>query len=517
MKPRARLVAKRIRVRRLRKRDYEAVVELQKACFPGMEPWSREQFYSQIEKFPDGQLCVEYDGKIVASSSSLIVDFDLYSDWHNWKEIADNGFIRNHTDDGDTLYGIEIMVHPRYRGYRLSRRLYDARKQLARERNLARIVIGGRIPGYHKYADQMSAEEYVERVQARELFDPVFTAQLANGFELRRLIPNYLPADEESRGYATYLEWTNHDYRRDGKTSVERVQNVRLATVQYQMRQVHSFDEMAAQVEFFVDAAADYRADFVLFPELFTTQLLSITPDRHPGSAARRLASYTPQYVDMFGQLAIRYNINIIGGSQFCVEDGDLYNVAYLFRRDGSIGRQYKLHITPSERRWWGVSPGNSIEVFDTDRGRVAILICYDVEFPELARIAVKKGAQILFVPFNTNERYGYLRVRHCAQARCVENHVYVVTSGCVGNLPYVANADVHDAQSAIFTPSDVQFIWDGIAAECTPNIETVLVHDVDIERLRRHRYTGTTTNWYDRRKDLYRVVFRDGDVEREV
>jgi predicted amidohydrolase/GNAT superfamily N-acetyltransferase len=516
-RPSNRLVSKRVRVRPLRRADFEAVVKLQLACFPGMKPWKRDQFDSQIRLFPDGQLCVEYDGKIVASSTSLIVDFDLHSDWHDWKEIADGGYIRNHAPRGDTLYGIEMMVSPEYRGKRLSRRLYDARKALARRLNVARIIIGGRMPGYHRYADRMSAEDYLERVTDKEIYDPVVTAQLANGFELVRLIPNYMPGDQESCGYATFLEWVNHDYRRDGRPSFQAVQNVRIAAVQYQMRRVDTFDEMARQVEFFIDSAADYQSDFVVFPELFTTQLLSMTPRSRPGLAARKLAEFTPQYVDLFTTMAIRYNINIVGGSQFVIQDEVLYNIAYLFRRDGTTAMQPKLHITPSERRWWGVSPGESFDVFDTDRGKVAIFVCYDIEFPELARIAVKRGAQILFVPFNTNERYGYLRVRYCAQARCVENHVYVVTAGCTGNLPGVGNADVHYAQSAIYTPSDVNFSRDGIAAECTPNIETVLVHDLDIEQLRRHRYTGTTQNFNDRRRDLYRVAYRVNGEEKEV
>jgi predicted amidohydrolase len=285
------------------------------------------------------------------------------------------------------------------------------------------------------------------------------------------------------------------------------------------MRLIHSFEEFATQCEFFVDTASDSKSDFLLFPELVTTQLLTTVQGQRPAQAARHLAEMTPQYLELFTDLAIRYNVNIIGGSQFAVEDGELRNVSYLFRRDGTIGRQYKIHITPAERRWWGVKPGNKLEVFDTDRGKIAILICYDIEFPELARIAADKGAQILFVPFNTDSRHGYLRVRICAQARAIENHVYTAVSGCGGNLPFVDNADVHYAQSGIYTPMDYSFARDGIAAECTPNIETLVIHDVDIELLRRHRQGGTVQNWIDRRADVYRVKYRDGrdGEEREV
>lgn len=158
--------------------------------------------------------------------------------------------------------------------------------------------------------------------------------------------------------------------------------------------------------------------------------------------------------------------------------------------------------------RWWGVSGGDKLNVIDTDSGRIAVLICYDAEFPELARVAVEQGAQILFVPSNTNDRRGHLRVRISCQARAIENQVYVVNAGCVGNLPFVENADTHYAQSGIFTPSDIAFARDGVAIDAEPNVETVLFQDVDLELLRRARRNGTARNWHDRRKDLYRVVW---------
>ena len=501
-------------VRKLRIEDFEELVAIQAACFPGMPLWTREHIESQIRTFPEGQLCIEYDGEVVASSSSLIVDFDLYSEWHNWKEVADSGYIRNHTPKGDTLYGIEIMVHPECRGLRLSRRLYDARKELCRERNIARIIIAGRIPGYGERAEDMSAREYVEAVMRKSIYDPVLTAQVANGFVLRGLIPNYMPSDQDSRGFATFLEWINLEHRPSRLRRFQAVSLARLAVVQYQMRAIDSFEDFARQCEFFVDTASEYRSDFVLFPELFTTQLLSFTAEKRPGVAARALAEYTPQYLDLFGELAIRYNVNIVGGSQFAVEDDRLYNVSYLFRRDGTMERQSKLHITPAERKWWGVEPGNGVRVFDTDRGKIAILICYDIEFPELARMVTSMGADIIMVPFNTDLRSAYLRVSVCARARAIENEVYVAISGCVGNLPFVQNADIHYAQSGIYTPSDVAFDRDGIAAECQANIETMIIHDVDVERLRRHRYAGAVQNWKDRRTDLYRIECQvDGET----
>jgi predicted amidohydrolase/GNAT superfamily N-acetyltransferase len=494
-------------VRPLRLEDYGAVVGLQLKCFPGMKPWKHAQYESQISLFPEGQICVEYNGRIVASSSSLVLDFQLYHEYHGWADISDGGFIRNHDPEGNTLYGIEIMVDPEFRGLKIARRLYEARKELARRLNLMRIILGGRIPGYTNHAGTMSAREYVDKVIDKVLIDPVLTTQISNGFTLKRLIPNYLAADSDSRGYATYLEWTNLDYVPDPHRRFVPVLPVRICAVQYQMRVIKDFEEFAAQCEYFVDVASDYHCDFIVFPEIFTTQLLSFLPPERPAVAMRNLSSFTPKYLELFNRLAVKHNVNIIGGSHFTVEGDRLFNIAYLFRRDGTLDKQYKLHITPNERRWWGVSPGDKIEVFDTDRGKISIQVCYDVEFPELSRLAVERGAQIIFVPFSTDERYAYLRVRYCAQARCIENHVYVVIAGCVGNLPSVENLDIHYGQSAIFTPSDIPFTRDAIQSEATPNIETVIIDDVDLELLKQHRQTGTVLNWRDRRSDLYEIT----------
>lgn len=497
-------------IRQVRMEDYDALTALQHKCFPGMKPWSREQLASQLETFPEGQICLEYKGTLVASSSSVILDFELYAEKHTWHEVADSGFIRNHTAEGNTLYGLEIMVDPAFRGMRFARRLYEARKQLARRRNLMRIVLGGRLPGYAQHADRMSAREYVDRVLRKELVDPVLTTQISNGFVLKRMIQSYLDADKESLGWATLLEWSNLDFQPDPHRRYLPYKRVRICVVQYQMRPIKGFDDFARQCEYFVDVASDYKSDFILFPEIFTLQLLSFMPPERPGLAVRRLAQFTPQYVDLFRTLAVRHDVNIVAGSHFTVEDdGRLYNTAHLFHRNGGVDRQHKLHITPNERRWWGVEPGREHKVFDTDKGKVSIQVCYDVEFPELGRLAAEAGAQIFFVPFCTDERYGYLRVRYCAQARCVENHVYVAMAGTVGNLPDVENMDIQYAQSGIFTPSDIPFTRDAIAAECTPNVETVVIDDVDLELLKRHRQSGSVLNWHDRRTDLYDVVLK--------
>lgn len=494
-------------VRPLEIKDYDQLVELQSKCFPGMKTWSREQVESQLKNFQAGQICVEFKGKLIGSSSSLIIDFDEYGDAHSWSDISDKGMITNHDDEGDTLYGIEIMVDPEYQGMKIGRRLYKARKDLAKNLNLKRIIIGGRIPNYHKQCDKLTVHQYVEKVMSKKLHDPVLTFQLANGFVLKRIITDYLTGDSESRGYAILLEWVNIYYSPKPAERVVSSHPVRVCTIQYQMRPIKSFDEFASHTEFFIDVASGYKSDFAVFPEIFTLQLLSFIPGGRPGVTVRKLSAFTKDYIDHFRHLALKYAVNIIAGSHYTEEDGDLYNISYLFKRDGGFEKQYKIHITPNEQRWWGTRPGNKLNIFSTDRGKMSIQICYDIEFPELARISTERGAGIIFVPFCTDERHGYLRVRYCAQARAIENQVFVVTSGSVGNIPFIENMDINYAQSGIFTPSDFSFSRDGIAGECQPNIETIVVADVDLELLRRTKQNGTVRNWLDRRKDLYRIV----------
>lgn len=495
--------------------DFDPLIELSKRCFPSIEPWTLANVRNQLAVWERSQLGLFIDGRLVASCAQLVVSSDDYSDFSDWREMADGGNITNHDLSGDTLYGIEIQVDPGYRGMKLARRLYDARKDIVRELDLAYIVIGGRIPGYSAHAEDMTPAEYVEAVRLKRLYDPVLTSQLSNGFRVREIVEAYLPDDEDSAGYATCLEWANLDHvRHRGPLRRRATLPVRTALVQYKMRRISDFDDFVRQVTFFVDTASDYRSDFVVFPELFTLQLLSLLGPTRPGTAARAVADFTERYIELFSQLSMRYNINIIGGSTFDVREDTLYNTAFVFRRDGSIASQDKLHVTPSEARWWGVQGGDTVAPIDTDRGRIGVLICYDVEFPELGRVLAADGVRLLFVPYNTHDRYGHMRVRTCASARCIENHFFAVTAGCVGNLPFVENADVHYAQSAVLTPSDVAFARDGIAIQAEPDIETVLPHDLDLEAVRRHRRQGTVRPWRDRRTDLYSVKWKKSGRE---
>ncbi|MED4531117.1 bifunctional GNAT family N-acetyltransferase/carbon-nitrogen hydrolase family protein [Metabacillus fastidiosus] len=501
---------KKMVIRQIEEKDIDDIIQLQAQCFPNMIPWKKSQLESHLDHFPEGQFCAEFEGEIIGSCSSLLINFDEYDDRHTWDDITDNGYITNHNPAGYNLYGIEVMVHPKFRRMKIGHRLYEARKDLARRLNLKSIIIGGRIPNYHKFSEEMSPRDYVNEVMLHNIYDPVLSFQLLNGFTLMRINPDYLPDDKASKKYATLMEWNNIDYQPNTKMYFKTSFPVRICVVQYMMKQINSFEEFAKQCEYYTDVASDAGSDFAVFPEIFTTQLMSFLEEKVPSQAIQKLTEYTEDYIELFTDLAVKYNINIIGGSHVVAEEGRIYNIAYLFRRDGTIEKQYKIHITPNERKWWGVSAGDTVKVFDTDCGKIAIQICYDIEFPELARIATDAGAKIIFTPFCTEDRQGYLRVRYCAQARAVENQIYTVIAGTVGNLPQTENMDVQYGQSAIFAPSDFEFARDGIVGQCNPNIEMVIIGDVDLEILRRQRQSGTVRQLKDRRKDLYSIYYKN-------
>jgi predicted amidohydrolase len=141
-------------------------------------------------------------------------------------------------------------------------------------------------------------------------------------------------------------------------------------------------------------------------------------------------------------------------------------------------------------------------------------MICYDSEFPELGRHLTDQGALLMFVPFCTDVRQGYLRVRYSCAARAIENQVYVVLSGNVGNLPGVNNFDIQYAQSCILTPCDFHFAPEGVAADTTPNVETVAFADLRIDALLQARASGSVQNLKDRRHDLYALNWRKDKIE---
>jgi predicted amidohydrolase/GNAT superfamily N-acetyltransferase len=488
--------------------DYQELKEAMIESYTSMPNsyWKEHHIKSLIDRFPEGQVVIKVNDQIAGCALSIIIDYNEFEGHHTYKEITGGYTFKTHTSDGDMLYGIDIFIKPEFRGLRLGRRLYDYRKELCERLNLKGVAFGGRIPSYHQYADQISPKEYIDKVRRKEIHDPVLNFQVSNDFHPAKILKNYLDGDEASNEYAVLLEWDNIYYEKQSKKPTITKKLVRLGLIQWQMRPYKNMEELLQQAEFFIDAVSGYRSDFALFPEFFDAPLMADNNHLTEPEAIRELAKHTSTVIQKFSELAISYNINIISGSLPEIQDNRLYNVGYLCKRDGTVERYEKLHVTPDEVKVWGMEKGKQLKVFDTDCGKIGILICYDVEFPELSRLLADEGMDILFVPFLTDTQNGYSRVRNCAQARAIENECYVAIAGSVGNLPKVHNMDIQYAQSMVFTPCDFAFPANGIKAEATPNTEMILIADLDIDLLRELNQFGSVRNLKDRRKDIYEL-----------
>lgn len=496
--------------------DIPALIELSARTYPNMAPYSASMLMGQMSNYAEGQFVVEYEGDIVGYAACFRISETLALKPHTWSDITGAGYGARHDRNGAWLYGMEICVDPSRRRLRIGQRLYDARRQLCEGEMMKGIVFGGRMPNWAKrrkeYPDPLA---YVQAVRDKKVIDPVVNFHFNAGFEPIGVLKNYLPGDKDSADCATHMVWRNpyaEEVNSKSTLAYGQKESVRVATVQFQQRMISSFEEFISNIEYFVDVCTDYRCDFVVFPELFTLCLLALEPEPlTPSASIERLTDYTPRFVEAMQKMAISYNINIIGGSHPTrTEDGEIQNVAYVFLRDGSVHPREKIHPTPNERHWWAIQGGDEVATILTDCGPIGVLICYDSEFPELSRRLADEGARILFVPFCTDNRQGYLRVRYCCQARAIENQLYVVMSGNVGNLPGVENMDIQYAQSAILTPCDFPFARDGIAAEASENVETVTIADLDLTDLSWARAQGTVQNLRDRRFDLYKTVWKE-------
>jgi predicted amidohydrolase/ribosomal protein S18 acetylase RimI-like enzyme len=497
---------KTVELRNLKLDDYKELKSSMIESYPNIKDayWSESHIEKLLQIFPEGQIVILADDVVVGAALSLIVPEKSAYKTHNYKQITGNSTFSTHTYKGDVLYGIDVFVNPEYRGLRLGRRLYDARKELCEKLNLKAIVFAGRIPNFNKYSEELNPKEYLHKVKRKEIYDPVLSFQLSNDFHEVRIIKNYLEGDTRSQEFAVLLEWNNIYYEEKNKLINSEKSIVRIGLIQWQMRPLKDLEALFEQAEFFIDAVSGYSSDFALFPELFAAPLMAEFNHLSEAEAMKELSQYTEAIKNKFQQFAISYNINIIAGSMPFSEKGHLYNVGYLCKRDGTNEMYRKIHITPNEVFHWGITGGDIIQTFDTDCGKIGIMICYDVEFPELSRIMADEGMNILFVPFLTDTQNGYIRVKHCAQARAIENECFVAIAGCVGNLPKVNNMDIQYAQSAVFTPSDFAFPSNGIRAETTPNTEMTLIVDVDIDKLKELHEHGSVRILKDRRHDLY-------------
>lgn len=282
------------------------------------------------------------------------------------------------------------------------------------------------------------------------------------------------------------------------------MERIRVASLQYFIRPVKTFREFREQVVALVETAADYACHLLVFPEYFPVQLLTLGNVRRPmEEQIRDLAAQRGPYLELMCSLARKHQLYVLGGSMPTQDDGAdaVYNDAYFFGPSGSVGVQGKLHMTRFETEEWKVRPRQRLRVFDTALGRIAVAICYDVEFPEIARAAARHDAHVLLVPSCTDDRQGFLRVRYCAHARAIENQMYVILSHTVGSLPMVPAVHLNYGQAAILTPSDFPFARDGILAEGHPNQEMMVIGELNLDTIVHSRSSATVLPLEDSRR----------------
>ncbi len=199
-------------IRNYREQDFEELIRIQQECFPPPFPselwWNTEQLRNHVTLFPEGALCVEVERVLAGSMTCLMVDFNPNHPDHTWEEMTDGGYIRNHNPNGNTLYVVDISVRPSYRKLGLGKWLMLSMYEVVVHKGLDRLLGGGRMPGYHKKAGEMSADQYLEAVVKGELKDPVITFLLRCGRTPVKVVANYLE-DEESCNYGALMEWKN--------------------------------------------------------------------------------------------------------------------------------------------------------------------------------------------------------------------------------------------------------------------------------------------------------------------
>ena len=278
---------------------------------------------------------------------------------------------------------------------------------------------------------------------------------------------------------------------------------IRLSAACFKAGLVSGFDDFADHVSRLTNLAVYDHPDFLIFPELLTLELISSFENAESPEKYFRLASYTNAYLDLFTHLAKDKGFYIVGGSHLRESDGKLYNTSHLFTPDGQVMEQRKCHLFPDEVPT--TTPGDQLVVFETDKAKLSLLTCYDLEFPEAARLVTIQGAEILLSPSATASVHGYWRVRHCAQARCVENQVFVAHCSLLGTAD---EAPFYGAAS-VLTPCDGAFPEKGIAAESPFNEENIATAEIDTEMLYEIRKAGTATTLKDRRWDVLDVLYK--------
>ena len=271
-----------------------------------------------------------------------------------------------------------------------------------------------------------------------------------------------------------------------------------IAAAQYPIEQLADWAAYAAKVTRWVDAAAAGGAALAVFPEYGAMELASLDPETM-SDLAGSLASVSallPQVDALHADLADRYGLHILAASAPCARgDGAYVNRARLFTPGGKVGVQDKLVMTRFEREQWQVSAGTPLRLFETELGKIGINICYDSEFPLLARAQIEAGMELLLVPSCTDSEHGYWRVRLGSQARALEGQCYAVHSPTVGTADWSPAVDTNRGAAAIYGPPDCGMPANGVLAIGEMDAAQWVFAEVDLASVAELRADGGVLN----------------------
>lgn len=287
----------------------------------------------------------------------------------------------------------------------------------------------------------------------------------------------------------------------------------RLAAAAYPLDWFDGWQGVEHKITSWVRDAAAQGAELLLFPEYAAMELASLRGVAVAGSLARSIdavSALLPRLDALFRRLATAHGVCICAGSgPVRLADGRVVNRARLIAPSGEIGVQDKLIMTRFERETWRIDPGQALSLFETPLGRIGIVICYDAEFPLIARALIEAGAEILLVPSATEALAGYWRVRIAAMARALEGQCVVAQAPLVGSAAWSPAVDVSRGAAAIYGPPDVGFPETGVLAEGALDAPGWVVADVDraaIARVRRDGQVLNRAHWPEQDGRLARV-----------
>jgi predicted amidohydrolase len=270
-----------------------------------------------------------------------------------------------------------------------------------------------------------------------------------------------------------------------------------IAAAQYPIEQLADWSAYATKVEMWVEAAASGGAKLAVFPEYGAMELASLDPATM-GDLAGSLASVSallPQVDALHADLAAKYGLHILAASAPCAVGDRYVNRARLFTPLGKVGVQDKLVMTRFEREEWHVSASAPLRLFQTELGMIGVNICYDSEFPLLARAQVEAGMELLLVPSCTDSEHGYWRVRLGAQARALEGQCYAVQSPTVGTADWSPAVDINRGAAAIYGPPDRGMPANGVLAIGEMDAAQWVFAEVDLGKVAELRADGGVLN----------------------